>query len=387
MYFYTKQTKDLQDRYIQLLSTMGALSNLFSISSTPYLDSRIAENVFCRALDAENISRQDCTADAKKGSIGIGIKTWIDTSKLQKIAEFNKARKEYINLSTQDFVYKIACLRNERIDFTKRVHGLNDLIYHCITRTTGKFIINESYMDKIDINSIQIISANQSSIKFKDKLNEYSFNFSKSVLMKQFKSMKKLIEIEIDIIQDPYLLLENCMKNNTINNKIIGIQNEHNEGLNDNYIILALYKYNNKTNNKEVPLKSGLNQWNAGGRQRDINEVYIPINRRDHKLTPNFFPARNQIFTLILPDGQSLKAKICQDGDKALMSNPNKALGKWLLRDVLNLKENTVVTYDMLEDLGIDAVKIEKINELIYKISFAQIGSYEEFIENKKKNI
>ncbi len=39
----------------------------------------------------------------------------------------------------------------------------------------------------------------------------------------------------------------------------------------------------------------------------------------------------------------------------------------------------------MLEDLGIDSVKIDKIDELKYKISFVQVGSYEEFIENKTK--
>ena len=218
--FYNIQQQTLRDTYINLLTMMGSLSNLFSISKTPYLDSRVAENIFCIALEAENISRQDCTADAKKDNIGIGIKTWIDTSNLQKIAEFNKDRAEYIRLNDDDLVYKIASLRNERIELTKRTHGLNDLIYHCITRKNGEMTINESKMEKVDINTLKILSRNNSSIKFKDKFNEYSFNFSKSVLMKRFQDMEVISTIKINIIEDPYTILENCISNSLINKKL-----------------------------------------------------------------------------------------------------------------------------------------------------------------------
>lgn len=378
--FYDIQKELLKNKYLYLLSMMGSLSNLFSTSKVPYLDSRIAENVFCRALEADNISREDCTADAKKNNIGIGIKTWVEKSKLQKIAEFNRDRDEYIKLKDEELVEKIAQLRNSRIDFTKRVHGLNDLIYHCITRKEGLIVINESNMDKIDINTIHDVERMKSSIKFKDKFNEYSFNLSKSVLMKQFNNMKELDTIEIKIIDDPYIVIENCLAN-----KIINKSTKDEETTRNDYIILPLYKYNKSTNIKEIPPKSGINQWNAGGRERNNNEIYIPISKRDHKLTPNFFPDRDTEFQLILPNKKELKAKICQDGNKALMSNPNKALGEWLLRDVLNLKAGKLVTYDMLEDLGIDSVRIEKISDLKYKITFAQVGTYEEFLESKNK--
>lgn len=381
MYFYNRQDRILREKYTHLLSVMGAFSNLFSSSKVPYLDSRVAENVFCRSLEAENISRQDCTADAKKGKIGIGIKTYIDTSKLQKIAEFNKNRATYINLKDEELIYKISTLRNERICFTKRTHNLDYLIYHCITRKNNKFIINESYIEEVDLNTLELISKNQASIKFKDKYNEYSFNLSKSVLMKQFKNMEKLKEIDIIIIDDPYILLENCFKNNLEN-----YQEEYYKQ-DENYIILPLYSYNKSTKNKEVSAKSGLNQWNAGGRKRDPNEIYIPISRQDHKVTPNFFPDRDTEFRLLLPNGKDLSAKICQDNNKALMSNPNKELGEWLLRDVLNLKEKTLVTYEKLEDLGIDSVRIDKIKDLEYKITFSHVGTYEEFIEKKQANI
>ncbi len=42
--------------------------------------------------------------------------------------------------------------------------------------------------------------------------------------------------------------------------------------------------------------KSGLNQWNAGGRTRNKSEVYIPIPNAIHNNFPNFFPSRNQSF-------------------------------------------------------------------------------------------
>ena len=81
-------TPEQREYYCQMLEMIGSLSNLFSESDKPYLVSRATENLFCRCLDAENLSRGDVTADAKKGSIGVGIKTWVG-SDLQKIAEFD----------------------------------------------------------------------------------------------------------------------------------------------------------------------------------------------------------------------------------------------------------------------------------------------------------
>lgn len=94
---------------------------------------------------------------------------------------------------------------------------------------------------------------------------------------------------------------------------------------------------------------------------------------------PEFFPSREQPFTLLLPDGAKLNAKICQQGGKALMSNPNSDLGKWLLRDILKLKEKQLVNYEKLEGLGIDSVMVRKIDNSTFDIDFAKIGSFEEF--------
>ena len=141
-------------------------------------------------------------------------------------------------------------------------------------------------------------------------------------------------------------------------------------------VILPLYSEKGK---KHVPEKSGLNQWNASGRARDYDEVYIPIPKFIYKIYPDFFPGRDKPFQLKLPGGRILEAKVCQDGGKALMSNPNKDLGQWLLRDVMHLQPGELLTYSKLEHIGIDSVEITKINENLYEINFKRFGSFEDF--------
>ena len=65
------------------------------------------------------------------------------------------------------------------------------------------------------------------------------------------------------------------------------------------------------------------------------------------------------------------------------MTNPNIALANWLLKDVLQLNERELLTYKKLEIIGIDSVKIEKIDNENYKIYFSKIGSYENFLLSK----
>ncbi len=137
--------------------------------------------------------------------------------------------------------------------------------------------------------------------------------------------------------------------------------------------------------NNIVYEKSGLNQWNAGGRDRHPNEVYIPIPAEIRKNFPGFFPDRETPFGLKLPNGKTMQSKICQDSGKALMSYSNRELGQWILRDVLSLKEGELLTYEKLQNLGIDSVRIDKIANDIFEINFASIGSYEQFINISEK--
>lgn len=61
------------------------------------------------------------------------------------------------------------------------------------------------------------------------------------------------------------------------------------------------------------------------------------------------------------------------------MSNPNKDLGNWLLRNVFELPEDTLVTYEMLQRFGIDSVIFTKNGDRDYSVDFAEIGTYEQF--------
>ena len=75
---------------------------------------------------------------------------------------------------------------------------------------------------------------------------------------------------------------------------------------------------------------------------------------------------------------------MCQDGSKALMSKHNADLGKWLLRDVLNLKEGQLLTYKKLQEIGLDSVIIERIDSRTYAIDFRSSGTYEQFMEENE---
>jgi hypothetical protein len=66
---------------------------------------------------------------------------------------------------------------------------------------------------------------------------------------------------------------------------------------------------------------------------------------------------------------------------KGLMSNPNKELGEWILRDILRIPIGTLVTYDMLIEAGIDSVEVRKIDNENYEIDFKKLNSYYDFID------
>ena len=376
--FLDQQTKSSIELYKKMLGAVGALSKMSSESSIPYIGYREAENIFCISFDANNLSRSDCSADASKDGIGIGIKTFLNGSgkTLQKIAEFNKDADIFRGKSPKEIVVAVSNLRNERIRVTKRIHGLTELIYHCAVRKEGKILIYECPMDEVDIKSVKGIDAGtKNSITFEDGKNYYSFNLSKSTLYKRFITDNVLLSINIKIVENPYEALMRLFSEGIAKLKFEPIKKEM------QHVFLPLFS---DKGGRHVPERSGLNQWNSKGRPRDFNEVYIPIPAWIHKQFPNFFPARDKVFELHLPDSRRLKAKVCQDGGKALMSNPNLDLGKWLLRTIMDLNEGEVLKYDKLKNLGLDSVVIYKLDDLNYTIDFTEIGSYDEFYEECK---
>lgn len=375
--FIEKQPKAKRDYYERLLNAVGSLSRLFSEAPEPYLAYRATENLFCKAFEAENLSRSDASADASKDKVGFGIKTFLDArgKSMQKVAEFNSDHPVFHALGVEEKIKKIAELRNERIETTKRIFGLDDIIYHCVTRKVGKIVVFETPAPLIKIDAIKNIRVNGNSIQFSDPSADYSFSVSKSTLYKRFVTENIQLEVPVRILEDPFSQIEKLIAESGLIFAPIKVAP---------HVFLPLYSM--RGGDKHVPEKSGLNQWNAGGRPRDPNEIYIPIPAWIHDKFPNFFPPRDEAFELTLPDRTTMSAKVCQDNNKALMSNPNSALGKWLLRDVMDIGERELLTYGKLEGVGLDAVVVYKIDSTTYDIDFTRVGSYENFmIENGKK--
>ena len=219
-------------------------------------------------------------------------------------------------------------------------------------------------MDKINIQNIGNIKRNPGSVVFDDGMNEYSFLLSKSTLTKRFVIKKTSHEFKVPKLENPLEELRSLLNTGSFEHDAYPVQT----------IYLPLYG-----RDKTVFTKSGLNQWNAAGRTRDPNEVYIPIPAKIHQQFPTFFPARDVPFILRFPDGEDVTSSVCQDGRKALMSKSNKKLGKLLLRDGLKLKEGELASYHKLQLFGIDSVRIDKVDDFVYEINFAKNNSYENF--------
>ena len=370
--FYNNQTQEQKQQYRTCLQTVGGLSNLFSESQIRYLYYRAAEKVFCQSFGAEDLSRSDVSADAKANNIGIGLKTFLagNNKSFQKVAEFNSLRPTYINLPAMQMVQTIAKYRNDRISITESAFELTSSIYHCVVRDKGVFKIFEQPMHKVNIDGLKILKENKNSIIFTDGLNEYSFSLSKCTLSKKFVIDQVLEEFSVEILNDPL--------NDLIHLKHQALVDQKNTARILDTIILPLYS----AQSMKVQEQSGLNLWNASGRKRDYNEVYIPIAKIIHTNHPDFFPQKDVCFKLKLPSGRFLKTKLCQSGRKALMSDPNKALGQWLLRGVLGLEEGELLAYNKLLEIGVDSVRIDKIDDANYEINFSKTGSYEKFMSN-----
>lgn len=376
--FYELQPQDQRENYKKMLSIVGSLTQLFSESDCPYLAYRAHENIFCKYFEAQNLARLDCSADAKKSRVGIGLKTWTGQDD-QKIAEFGKLRETFADLTGLELVTRIAEYRNERIRITKNLLGIDKIVYHVVKRVPGVMQILECAFDSIDIPNISVISqrGNENNTYFTDGRHTYHFSISKNTLYMLFEDMILLDNFNVEIMDDPYACLMSLIPNANIETITEFIAPQP-IACKTNQVCLRLYS-TKADGTKFVAERSGLNQWNAKGRKRHPNEVYIPYPAEDRKRTCGFFPDRDTVFELRLPDGTVIPAKVCQQDNKAIMSNPNRILGEWLLRKVFELPEQTLVTYEMLKRFGIDSVVFTKHGELEYSVDFAEIGTYEQF--------
>lgn len=390
-----KSNKD----YINFLSLMGSLSNLFADSDIPFIHYRVTENLFCKCFGAENLARFDDSYDAKKWDVGIGIKTFILPKSgvtPQKVAEFDALSPKLNGLSTFEAAKQVSEWRNQRIESADATHAITkQSIYHIVGRSKGLlklFVVN---YDKILIQRMKLTGESSTGFSFNDGLHDYNFNRSKSTLLKRFivPEDSSVIDIPVAINPDPLEALRQLL-DNPVADGVVRIADDE-RGLklepikNVRYsvasesVVLPLFSTRERG---AVPLKSGLNQWNAGGRARDPDEVYIPVPALIHERNPTFFPQRDVPFVLKLPNGSHLSAKMCQDGRKGLMSNPNKALGRWILRDVLRIPHWKLVTREMLDISGFDSLIIIKESEGVYRLELSREAHYRDYNMGTQEN-
>ncbi|MBI4721555.1 MAG: NgoFVII family restriction endonuclease [Candidatus Stahlbacteria bacterium] len=373
--FYPTQEEKSKQKYKKLLYGVSQASKLFSESKKPYIHYRTAENIFCKSFIAKNVGRKDCSVDAIKIDYGIGIKTFVSNGKLrfEKIAEFDDRKKYPLDYKDgSKLIKQIASYRNKRLETTVKDFGLDNVVYHYIIRDIGKIFIYECPMIPINEKLISIRKTRRASehiLNFNDKCYDYLFNLSKHTLYQGFLTINPL-----DIIELP-TKIDNKSLTDALE-ELIGEEKSAESSLLETkeYVILPLYSIRMG----EVPERSGLNQWHARGRPRDYDEVYIPIPIIVHKQKPGFFPGRDHKFRLKTEDGREFLAKICQENNKALMTDPNKDLGEWLLRDTLGLKKGEIATIEFLRGKNADTVIIYKLSENVYQIALHSFGRFEE---------
>lgn len=422
-----------KDEYEQYLKIFGALSGLYKDnkegvnSQKPYLYYRNHEQLFVRVFGVEDLTRKDSAFDALgvwgDERIGIGLKTWIHTNDktYQKVAEFNKLAPTVIaplmeKGTSVEVVLKIAELRNERIMMDKRLYKTNFDVYHFITRDNDVMNIIETPYDLIDIKSLEFISTDGKVYQFKDKLHNYKFYKSKSVLLEEFDASQKEIIKKIPIAQyeDPFELIKMITIPKNTSETIFVTDNRVDKDIQkqefvaeetgqyydkmkkelNNVIFLPLYQ--DKKDGRIVSPRSGVNIRHAKSKNKGSNilrpeyEIEIRISKWIHYVFPGFFGIDalddNDIkdtikndFDLILPDGRKLRGRVKEEGGKSLQTNPQSALGEWVLKDVLGLKNREIATWELLDKLGIDSLKVTKKDDNHFFITVAETGAYEKF--------
>ncbi|MFS1982624.1 hypothetical protein BCU00_001745 [Vibrio breoganii] len=417
-----------KEEYIQYLKIFGALSGLFKDNKEgknarkPYLYYRNQEQLFIKVFTVGDLTRKDSAFDAlaewNNDRVGIGLKTWIHSADktYQKVAEFNRLAPKFISPliekdRPEEVIKKVAEFRNERIMLDKRLHRTNRDIYHYITRDDNVMNIVEASYDLVDIGSLELIKNDKKTYEFKDNKNEYKFYVSKSVLQKKFDASQGEIIQSIDIEQfdDPFELIKMIQIPDIPNAPELPMVAENKE----EYIIkqptiatleeIYLPLYIDSKEDRYVSPRSGINIRNSKPKTKNTNtprpefEIEIRVRRWIHHIFPEFFgldwsdkeALRKSIedsdFELALPDGRILEGRIKQENGKSLQTKPQGALGEWILKDVLGLKNREVATLELLDELGIDSLKVTKVNNKFFRITVAETGAYEKFkLDNAK---
>ena len=421
--------------YQALVKAACRLSGLFSgASAAPYIDYRFVERLFVRCAGATDNSRRDDSFDAfvqvfADHRAGVGVKTFTDRSggrSMEKVAEFTRlARLERLaELSPEALVYKVAELRRRRVLSDTAANGVNLAcsFYHCLVRGRDAkgayaFVHEESY-PLIDLWKLapqdsqgRPLDAFPSelagtTVHFTDGCRSYAYSTSKNVLLMRFdlQAGRRSPRIPVEPASDPVALLLGLAGEGALWGQDLAAGQEACPEAEDSrpYVVLPLYAPKSLLSaSPQVGPKSGINQWNAGGRPRKFGEAYIPVPKRLHgnSRLAGFFPAAGGVcrpFRLRLPDGSEVRAKLCQEGMKALMSDPNDDLARWLYAMIdgsfekasLRMREdeaNRPYTYEDREVVGKDSVAVLKTDEERFELRLLPLGAARRFWQLEAK--
>jgi hypothetical protein len=403
-----------EEQYETLLRSIASLSGLFSQSDTPYIDSRFVEKLFVVTTGAVDLGRADKSFDAfLLPGVGVGVKTFVAGASKhsdEKIAEFTDLANKghFAKVAKRELVRRVADARNIRVQSNAKEYGvdLTQSVYHCLIRIPGAAVIHEEPYELIDVSNLRpLLKSGQPAeswasmgdgVYFTDGRSKYKYNVAKNVLYKRFHFDSNKNRIDLQIHHDPLSLLDELVGRKSQRQKVssgfslqLEIESLGRKGI--DYIVLPLYSPKSGV----VHPKSGINQWNAGGRQRKFGEAYIPIPIEVRNRYPKFLPAQDTHFDLLLPNGKvAHKAKVCQQGGKALMTEKNIELGRWLISVIdptskvdefgLPPKRRNPFTYENLVAIGSDSVVITRKNvgkTVNYAAAFGPLGSFEDFME------
>jgi hypothetical protein len=408
------------EKYANLLKAVASMSRLYSDNSKAFIHSRFVEKLYVECANAKDLSRSDMSFDAiLHKDVGVGVKTFladnVNTGKSEKVAEFTKNASlgDFIGLSHSEYALKASELRNNRIisDANEFDIDLSKSIYHCLVRTNDGALIHEEPYELVSIQSIKptdkfgneiadFSDVDKGHSYFTDGISKYRYDVAKNVLYKRFElnRYKNSEIISLDMYDDIFQKVLKWANLESSSRNVTHLCEDEPRAFQSNtsqhFVILPLY--GTKSGYKrEVQEKSGINQWNAGGRERKFGESYIPIPKNIHRAHPNFFPPRDVKFNLVLPNGKVISAKVCQENNKALMSDPNTDLCEWLYTIIdknldiakKRFSQARPYTYEDLRKVGKDSVKITKIDGEFnsYQLESSNLGSYEAFINPDKE--
>ncbi|MDO4912775.1 MAG: NgoFVII family restriction endonuclease [Lactobacillus sp.] len=425
MTIWDRYKETQRDEYEKYISMIASLSELFNQKSTedkaPYLDSKFQETIYAKCFESQEVDINNTPHDIMSifddVHIGIGLKTWKSSrpsfQKVMQIKGFMEEIEDAKKLGDEELIEHIAKIKNERLlsDYNRLGLSKDKNIYHYITRDSGKLRYYETSYPLIDMNTLEKIEKTNKRITFRDKNKTYKYTFSDSQIYMRFgpdeSQTSLLCESDINLLDDPFSFLKQAfaLKKN---------QETYDNTESVDYLYLPLYSYSKK----EVLPRSGINAWNGkpktkGSRKpRPSGEAYIPIPKDVWKKKPrwvdknidmsNYYQYKDSTgkssyeFTLHLPNGEQLPAMFAQSDFKSLQTNPQSALGTWLLnalgifepqRTEYDKPAKKIVTMDRLKNYGVDSVKLwHKTNDPKHIwIDFAKYGSFERFMEQDEE--